>query len=186
MSAVLTDNPTITPLTLVSALKRHGIWRHNLNELFSAPFTKAVAASWGATFKADLFGPFDKAITKAVTDLLQEIETTSPVGLQDRIKGQGEACSEEARQTLESIIGAVEKIMSDQQKDINRHIAPHVQSELVDGYDLAMEERGRGSVARQRVSTEFSLQELVLTSIPPGCHVQLHQDQQRIHIRRRG
>jgi len=40
--------------------------------------------------------------------------------------------------------------MNNEQKEVSRCLAPHVQEQLVDGYDRAMEERGTGSVARQK------------------------------------
>jgi hypothetical protein len=44
----------------------------------------------------------------------------------------------------------VKEALRNEQKEISRCLAPHVQSELTDGYNLALEERGRGSVARQK------------------------------------
>ncbi|KAG7449284.1 uncharacterized protein BT62DRAFT_1073773 [Guyanagaster necrorhizus] len=38
------------------------------------------------------------------------------------------------------------------EQEISRCLAPHVQEELTPGYDRAMEERGTGSVARQKAS----------------------------------
>ena len=40
--------------------------------------------------------------------------------------------------------------MNNEQKEVSRCLAPHVQNQLVDGYNRAMEERGTGSVARQK------------------------------------
>lgn len=45
----------------------------------------------------------------------------------------------------------VKEALGREQKEISRCLAPHIQNELMDGYDLAVEERGRGSVARQKV-----------------------------------
>ena len=45
----------------------------------------------------------------------------------------------------------VKEALGKKQKEISRCLAPHIQTELAVGYNLAMEERGRGSVVQQRV-----------------------------------
>ena len=67
------------------------------------------------------------------------------------MKNQAEPCLDEARLALQNAIEIVKETLNTKQKDISRLLAPHIQNELVDGYDEAMEERGRGSVARQKV-----------------------------------
>jgi len=71
--------------------------------------------------------------------------------LKDRTKLQGELCVEEARVALQKTMSVVKETMSNEQKNISRCMAPHVQAQLVEGYDQAIEERGTGSVARQKV-----------------------------------
>ena len=90
---------------------------------------------------------------EVVHDLLADVEATAAIGLKERAKGQGELCLEEARIALRKTLDAVGEAMNNQQKDISRCLAPHVQDQLTDGYNRAMEERGRGSVARQKVSS---------------------------------
>jgi hypothetical protein len=48
-------------------------------------------------------------------------------------------------------MSSVKEALNNEQKEVSRSLAPHVQSELIDGYSAAMEERGPGSVARQKV-----------------------------------
>ena len=47
-------------------------------------------------------------------------------------------------------MSVVRETMNNEQKEVSRCMAPHVQAQLVEGYDRAMEERGTGSVARQK------------------------------------
>lgn len=102
-------------------------------------------------FESDLLRPFETAITNAITKLLTEFEQSAAPGLKDRAKLQGEGCLEEARIALEKMMAVVNETMTNQQKEISRCMAPYVQAELAHAYDTAMEERGRGSVARQKV-----------------------------------
>ena len=81
---------------------------------------------------------------EVVHDLLADVEATAAIGLKERAKGQGELCLEEARIALRKTLDAVGEAMNNQQKDISRCLAPHVQDQLTDGYNRAMEERGRG------------------------------------------
>lgn len=120
------------------------------------PFTRSIAVQWGRLFESDLFTSFEKAITDSVQKLLGDFEASSAPGLRERVKLQGQACLEEAQQTLQKMIAGVQESMTTQQKEISRKMAPHVQQELMDGYDLAMQERGIGSVARQKVNLRIS------------------------------
>jgi hypothetical protein len=128
-------------------------------------------------FESDLLGPFETAITNAITKLLTEFEQSAAPGLKDRAKLQGEACLEEARLTLQKMIAAVKETMTNQQKEISRCMAPHVQAELRDAYDRAMEERGKGSVARQKAKTFVPIQIIIYLCCFPGVFPGLHRRQ---------
>lgn len=114
--------------------------------------TRNIASSWSQVFEADLFAAFDDSVNSTITKVLKEIESSAAAGLKDRVKTQAAACMEEARLALKNIIDVVRETMNAEQKEVSRCIAPHVQAQLVQGYEDAMEERGKGSVARQKVS----------------------------------
>jgi hypothetical protein len=117
------------------------------------PFTRNIAHSWSKIFESDLFAPFESAVKTSINKLLQEFEDSAAAGLKDRTKLQGELCVEEARVALQNIMTAVKETMNNEQKEVSRCMAPHVQGQLIEGYDRAMEETGPGSVARQKVRT---------------------------------
>ena len=135
----------------IIALRRHGTWRRDLNVELINPFTKNIAHSWGKVFELDLFAPFEAAAIKGINKLLNDVEGSAAPGLKDSTKMQGGQCLEEARVALEKTMDIVKETMNNQQKEVSRCMAPHIQRQLVDGYDRAMEERGPGSVARQKV-----------------------------------
>lgn len=114
------------------------------------PFTRNIASSWQQVFEGDLFAAFEKAATKSINNLLKEVEDSAAPGLKDRVKSQAELCLEEAGVALKKTLELVRVTMNTEQKEVSRCLAPHVQNQLVDGYDRAMEERGKGSVARQK------------------------------------
>ncbi|KAI0049607.1 hypothetical protein FA95DRAFT_1556704 [Auriscalpium vulgare] len=134
-----------------ATLRRHGTFREDLNVELISPMTKNIASSWSKVFEADLFGAFESAIMKAVNKLLQDVGETAASGLKDRVKNQGELCVEEAKVALKKIVEGVRESMNTEQKEVSRCVAPHVQQQLIDGYERAMEERGKGSVARQKL-----------------------------------
>ena len=138
------------------ALRRHGSWRQDLNVELSNPFTRQIASSWSKVFESDLFGSFEKATVDAIRKLVKEVEDSAPLGLKERAKGQGEVSFEDAKVALQNTLSAVRDTINDEQKEISRCLAPHVQNQLFAGYDLAMQERGRGSVARQKVRCQLS------------------------------
>ncbi|KDR83818.1 hypothetical protein GALMADRAFT_236220 [Galerina marginata CBS 339.88] len=136
--------------TYRATLRRHGSWRRDLNVELINPFTRNIAHSWSKVFESDLFAPFQASTISAITTLVKEVEESSAPGLKDRAKLQGETCVEEARVALTKAVELVKETMNREQKEVSRCMAPHVQAQLVEGYDTAMEERGTGSVARQK------------------------------------
>jgi hypothetical protein len=99
-----------------------------------------------------LFESFRTSTVDVINALIKEVEETAAPGLKDRAKLQGGACIEEARAALRKAVELVKDAMNREQKEVSRIMAPHVQAQLVEGYDRAMEERGIGSVARQKVN----------------------------------
>lgn len=134
-----------------SALRRHGSWRRDLNAELLTPFTRNIASSWGKVFETDLFAGFERTAIASINKLLQDVEDSAAPGLKDRTKIQGEVCLEEAKVAMHAILDIVKVSLNSEQKEISRCLAPHVQNQLVEGYNRAMEERGKGSVARQKV-----------------------------------
>jgi hypothetical protein len=135
----------------LSALRRHGSFRRDLNVELINPFTRNIAHSWSRVFESDLFGSYERATIDAINDLVKDVEETAAPGLKDRARLQGETCVEEARVALQKTVDLVKETMNQQQKEVSRCLAPHVQEQLIEGYDTAMLERGTGSVARQKV-----------------------------------
>lgn len=140
----------LTTFILSATLRRQGSWRLDLNEALVTPMSKGIASSWGRVFESDLFASFRTSATAAISSLIKDVEESCPAGLKDRAKIQGETCQDEANQTLEKALAAVRAVLQDQQKEVSRCLVPHIRGELAEGYDLAMEERGKGSVARQK------------------------------------
>lgn len=138
-------------LIFLPALRRHGSWRQDLNVELSNPFTRQIASSWSKVFETDLFASFEKAANDTIIVLLKEVEASAALGLKERAKGQGELSLDEAKVALRKTLDIVRDTINTEQKEVSRCLAPHVQNQLVDGYDRAMEERGKGSVARQKV-----------------------------------
>ena len=136
---------------LLLALRRHGSWRQDLNVELSNPFTRQIASTWSKVFEADLFATFENGTTTAIASILKEVEDSAAPGLKERARGQAELALEEAKVALKKTIGVVAETINAEQKEVSRCLAPHVQNQLVDGYDAAMLERGTGSVARQKV-----------------------------------
>ena len=93
----------------------------------------------------------NKAISANVQKIIKQVEESSPAGLKVRCKTQGQLSLQEAKVAMKRLITKVKEQMSKEQKEISRCIVPHVKNELLDGYNGAMQEKGTGSVARQKV-----------------------------------
>jgi hypothetical protein len=113
--------------------------------------TRNIASSWASVFEADLFAPFEQAAVAAINKLLQDFEDSCAPALHDRVRNQAEACRQEATVALKKTLEVVRDELNSGQKDVSRSLVPHVQEQLLEGYSSAMNETGRGSVARQKV-----------------------------------
>ncbi|KAG0709554.1 hypothetical protein DFH29DRAFT_792939, partial [Suillus ampliporus] len=136
--------------TYRATLRRLGSWRRDLNVELLTPFTRNIASSWSTLFESDLFASLSTGITLCINTLLADVEASAAAGLKDRVHAQSSVSQEEARLALGRTMEVVRDALGKEQKEISRCLAPHVQTELADGYHLALEERGKGSVARQK------------------------------------
>ncbi|KIY51603.1 hypothetical protein FISHEDRAFT_11570, partial [Fistulina hepatica ATCC 64428] len=139
--------------TYRAVLRRFGEYRLrslDLNNDLCMPFTRSIASSWGRVFETDLFAAFEEQTIEVIKKLVADVEATATVGLKDRSSQQGQLCLEEAKIALQATLVEVKQKLQELQKDLSRALVPHVQQQLMNSYDLAMEEHGRGSVARQK------------------------------------
>lgn len=113
--------------------------------------SKAIASSWSQVFQSDLFASFQQSANAEITKVLKEVQDSCPLGLKDRAALQADVSMNESKLAMEKITGVVQEALQSQQKDVSRSLVPHVQNELLVGYATAMEERGTGSVKRQKL-----------------------------------
>ncbi|KAJ7904438.1 hypothetical protein B0H14DRAFT_3079313 [Mycena olivaceomarginata] len=119
-----------------ATLRRNGEYRRDLNVELVNPFTRNIAQTWQKTFEADIFSPLLDGIIACINKVVGDVERSAAPGLK----------------ALDKTMSSVKEALNNEQKEVSRSLAPHVQSELIDGYSAAMEERGLGSVARQKAS----------------------------------
>ncbi|KAJ7507726.1 hypothetical protein B0H11DRAFT_1968347 [Mycena galericulata] len=135
-----------------ATLRRNGEYRRDLNVELVNPFTRNIAQKWQQVFEADVFSPLLSSTIACINQLINDVERSAAPGLKDRAKLQGESCLDEARVALDKTVETVKETLNNEQKEVSRSLAPHVQGQLLDGYTEAMEHRGKGSVARQKAS----------------------------------
>ncbi|KAF7313741.1 hypothetical protein HMN09_00531200 [Mycena chlorophos] len=134
-----------------ATLRRNGEYRRDLNAELVGPFTRNIAQSWHQVFEADVFNQLLSDTSECISTLVKDVENSAAVGLKERTKAQGETCRESARVALTQTVAEVKATLMESQKNVSRSIAPFVQNALLLGYESAMEERGTGSVARQKL-----------------------------------
>lgn len=123
-------------------MRRHGTFRDvDINVELVNPFTRHIASSWSQIFESDLFRSLQVGVDAQITKLLSAVESSAAPGLKDRIRFQAEQCHDEAKVTLAKIMELVKGIMNEEQKTVSRLLAPHVQAQLSETYNLSMEER---------------------------------------------
>ncbi|KZV83402.1 hypothetical protein EXIGLDRAFT_754416 [Exidia glandulosa HHB12029] len=136
--------------TYRATLRRHGAFRSDLNAELAQPMTSSIASSWSAMFEQNLFGLFEKKGLRAIQDLLKRVEESAAPGLREKARAQTQIALKDAQGAMANIVAQVNEAMKEQQKDLSRTLAPRIQDEMIPGYDRAMEERGTGSVKRQK------------------------------------
>ncbi|KAL1740588.1 hypothetical protein HDZ31DRAFT_85351 [Schizophyllum fasciatum] len=168
--------------TYRATLRRHGEWRRDLNVELCNPFTRQIASSWGQVFEKDLFAGLDSSTSDKIMQLVKDVEASAAPGLKERAKMQGDQCMEQAQLALRNAMADVKVALQNEQKEVSRCLGPHVRDQLIPGYDLAMDERGPGSVARQKVlvgdTLDAKLQALA-KQVPLWEEVDENEDQRR-------
>lgn len=72
---------------------------------------------------------------EVINKLVKDVEDSAAPGLKDRVRTQAKLCLDEARVALKKTVELVGLAMNNEQKEVSRCLAPHVQHQLVDGYD---------------------------------------------------
>ena len=140
-------------LTLQLVLRRRGQWRRNLNVELTLPFMRAIAKAWVDIFMSDLWQPFTDAANKVVETLLQDMESSATTqDLRCAVKTQADISLTEWTVAVKKIVDVAEERLKEKQKEISRVFEEHVSGNLTEGYKTASEQRGPGSVKRQKVS----------------------------------
>ncbi|KAG1770052.1 hypothetical protein EDD22DRAFT_992948 [Suillus occidentalis] len=123
--------------TYRATLRHHGSWVQDLNVELATPFTQNIALSWLTLFKSDLFTSLSDAITTCISKLITDVENSTVPGLKDCVHAQSLVSQEEVRHALGQTMDVVKEALGREQKEISHCLAPYVQNELMDGYDLA-------------------------------------------------
>lgn len=147
------------PYQPITAMKRCGTWKRDINLELVDPFTQTIAQSFSKMFKEDLFGPFETDVVNCVAQLLQDFLNSTAPELKPGAMLQQKAARKELRATLSRTMEAVKETMLAQRKEISRSVSPLIQKCLMESYENAKREKGKGSVARIKVSGHCSSNE---------------------------
>lgn len=142
---------TSVKLGLLVALRRHGSYRGDLNVDLLVPFIRSIAQAWCRTFQTNMFTTLEEGAVTAIEKLLKDVEESSAPGLKDYAAIQAKHCVEMTKVAMDGTLDLVRKSLNSEQRELSRSIAPDVQERLRPGYDNALEVKGKGSVARQKV-----------------------------------
>jgi hypothetical protein len=166
--------------TYRATLYRFGSWRRDLNEELLSPMLQQIFGAWKKesllllkllrypeltakqVFETDMFSPFQLKVKEAIKQLLKDIRASASANLVGRVDELENATFERARITLEQSIARVQAIVSEEQKTITRSLIPHIQAKLIPTYRTASSQRGKGSVAVQKVCSEKLREQTIL------------------------
>lgn len=130
-----------------------GVFRQwNINLGLSQPLLDCITGSWAEAYNSQsLPSSLEKDITKTITSLFTEIESSAPLVLKEHINDQRELCVQTARTALQEVLHSESIILATQRKRDNRGISVFVQHELEEGYTQAAAENGKGVGKRRPV-----------------------------------
>ncbi|PVF97245.1 hypothetical protein CPB86DRAFT_786050 [Serendipita vermifera] len=139
--------------TYRATLRRSGEFRQDLNAALCDPLQKYVAKSWAQAFDADLVFSLENVALSIIKNMANDVETSTHTDeMRRKCNIQGVIAQEESKVELKRILEFIANDLQDRQKEISRLISPTIRSLLCDGYFAASQERGRGSVARQKLT----------------------------------
>jgi hypothetical protein len=118
-----------------------------------APFTLSIAQAWCHTFQTDMFTTFEQHVKVVIQQLLTDFQQDLPPGLKGPATSHTEHCLQITKVTMKGTVDHVRKTLNKKRRELSRSMAPNIQEGLRQGYEDALKEKGKGSIARQKVRT---------------------------------
>ncbi len=119
------------------------------------PYLRCLASSYISIFEKDLFKTLKKDVLAVVNSLLQDVEHS--VAECTSIKEDTIwRCSIARRLTQDCLVAvgdAVEDILDAKRQEVSSTLEPQIQTKMRPAYVQALEEKGRGSFNRKKVTS---------------------------------
>jgi hypothetical protein len=129
-----------------------GTWI-NINHDLILPALDHIVASWHATFSKNHFTDFVKSTMDALNAVFKTFLKSCPPSLRAYAENHAEKCRAGRELVLKQSLPGFEAKVRVVGRNITERFVPHIRELLTDSYALAKKEVGKGSFARQVVST---------------------------------
>jgi hypothetical protein len=111
----------------------------------------AISRTWNMQFNAVPFEELEASIIESLDEFGQFFLASLPPRVKPLLKDHIDTCLNTARDLLPQYVHEAKSAMIQQRKQVSRSLDSHVGHHLEDTYDLALVEKGKGSVRRQKV-----------------------------------
>ncbi|KZT35089.1 hypothetical protein SISSUDRAFT_1051925 [Sistotremastrum suecicum HHB10207 ss-3] len=129
---------------------RRGEFTRDLNADLAHLILDEISTSWSHLFNSDLFQEFRASVVRAIEDLLERVEDSTPAGLKERAEHQRRIIMKDTELILGGAIALAKALISQEQKGASRSITSHVKIKMLGGYNAAMDINGANAKKRQK------------------------------------
>ncbi|KAH9853794.1 hypothetical protein C2E23DRAFT_95041 [Lenzites betulinus] len=136
--------------TFRATLRRHGVYKKDLNALLAVPFTKQIAQTWSKVFATHLLKSLEKQVMAQITQVLNNVVDSVPPYLHPRAKAATSTIKWNAQRALKAVQASVTQAMDAFKLELGASLSPLLQAHLVAGYNIAVLETGKGSDRRRK------------------------------------
>ncbi|KAJ3546491.1 hypothetical protein NM688_g5511 [Phlebia brevispora] len=138
--------------TLNAVCRRDGAYRdHDLNNVLSQPFIDRILRALQGTFRTKIFEELRLDTLKGVEDVLEDVQdSVTDTPIMAVTQRQILTSVERLKDALELLIGQINENLQSKRVILSGQIVPYIQRVMSPAYMNALQERGRGSLARRR------------------------------------
>ncbi|VDB92244.1 unnamed protein product [Peniophora sp. CBMAI 1063] len=137
----------------LAVLRHDGSYReHDLNELLYSPMRHDVGLHWASSINTDALKHFRPEVQKKLMMFYERLLLSLPEGTRNYFVDAMLDLCEALLQDTSRVLDAATKHMKDSGRAISRRILLDLQDALADGYEMARQERGSGTLSRVKAN----------------------------------
>ncbi|KAJ8501469.1 hypothetical protein ONZ51_g580 [Trametes cubensis] len=172
--SIVQTSQSVTVLRILEkdALRRNGVFKHDLNAALALPLTKRIARAWTNVFKTKSLKRLKSKIAPEIKTVLDAVVASTPKYLRPRAEQLAVETLQAARRRLQDVQESIQVALENKQREVSGALSPTIQRRLMEGYKEACNvEKGEGYFTRQQTIFNDYLESKKATLFIDTAHI---------------